>query len=68
MAPFLVLIGGGTDPIVGGERNNLALYVVAALAVLGSLLTLPALRPVLKRGTFEPFPMRRVRGAISATR
>ncbi|WP_082600949.1 MFS transporter [Agromyces sp. Root81] len=48
LAPFVILIGG-TDPVAGGDKNYVALYLVAAGAVLVSLLTLPALRPVLRR-------------------
>lgn len=48
LAPFVILIGG-TDPVAGGDKNYVALYLVAAGAVLVSLVTLPALRPVLRR-------------------
>jgi MFS family permease len=52
VAPFVVLIGG-SDPIVGGDKNYTALYIVAAAAVLASLLTLPGLRRVLRRDAYE---------------
>ncbi|AMB58818.1 MFS transporter [Microterricola viridarii] len=52
LAPFIVLIGGA-DPIAGGEKNYAALYIVAAVAVLASLLTLPGLRGVLRRADSE---------------
>ncbi|MCZ9881632.1 MFS transporter [Arthrobacter sp. B2a2-09] len=48
LAPFVVLIGG-SDPVAGGDKNYVALYLVAAGAVLLSLVMLPALRPVLGR-------------------
>lgn len=56
VAPFIVLIGG-TDPIAGGDKNYTALYIVAAIAVLGSLLTLPGLRRVLRRDDYEASQM-----------
>ncbi|MBO9625176.1 MAG: MFS transporter [Microbacterium sp.] len=52
IAPFVVLIGG-SDPIAGGDKNYTALYLVAAAAVLASLLTLPGLRRVLRRDAYE---------------
>ncbi|WP_165397366.1 MFS transporter [Microterricola gilva] len=59
LAPLIVLIGG-SDPIAGGDKNYAALYIVAAIAVLGSLLTLPGLRGVLRRADYE-------RGRAAAT-
>lgn len=52
LAPFIVLIGG-SDPVAGGDKNYTALYLVAAAAVLASLLTLPGLRRVLRRDVYE---------------
>lgn len=52
LAPLVVLIGG-SDPVSGGDKNYLALYLVGTIAVLASLLTLPALRPVLRREAYE---------------
>lgn len=52
IAPLVVLIGG-SDPVVGGEKNYTALYLVAAAAVLASLLTLPGLRRVLRRDVYD---------------
>ncbi|MEI3849329.1 MULTISPECIES: MFS transporter [Microbacterium] len=62
LAPFLVMIGGA-DPVSGGDKNYAALYLVAALLVLASLLTLPGLRGVLRRKDHE-----RVSVPESATR
>nr|WP_236778798.1 MFS transporter [Agromyces seonyuensis] len=40
LAPFLLLIGGNTDPFTGGTGNYLALYLVGGVLVLASLLPL----------------------------
>lgn len=65
VAPFVVLIGDG-DPISGGDQNYTALYLVAAGAVLISLLTLPGLRRVLRRDDYEALRAARAASAPQA--
>lgn len=52
VAPFVLLIGGD-DPIAGGDRNYAALFGVAGLLVLASLLVVPRLGRVLRRDRYE---------------
>ncbi|WP_187976518.1 MFS transporter [Mycetocola sp. JXN-3] len=51
-APLIIMIGHG-DPISGGDKNYAALYIVAAVLVLGSLITVPWLMPALRRSKTE---------------
>ncbi|MFF5794727.1 MFS transporter [Paeniglutamicibacter sp. NPDC012692] len=50
IAPLLLLVGSG-DPIAGGDKNYMALYLFAATAVLLSFLTIVGFRSVLNRPT-----------------
>ena len=60
VAPFFLLIGGNVDPLSGGEGNYLALYLVAGLVVLASMLPLrriTALRPGVVVPGVTPIPL-----------
>ncbi|MEU3652831.1 MFS transporter [Streptomyces sp. NPDC032161] len=59
LAP-VVLSWGGPDPVSGHAQNYASLYLVAAIAVVLSLATLPGLRPVLRRDPVVAAPHRAV--------
>lgn len=59
LAPVF-LSWGGPDPVSGHAQNYASLYLVAAIAVVLSLATLPGLRPALRRDPVVTAPRRAV--------